>query len=401
MPEVFVGRQPIFTRQLDVVAYELLFRSDEGNQARVMNGDQATSQVILNTFVEIGLDAIVGQKRAFINLTRDFLLHDYAPVFPAERVVLEVLEDIPVDAALIAAVRRLAAQGYTIALDDFIYHERLQPLVEVADIIKVDVLALDRRALREHSAALRQYNVRLLAEKVETQEDFAYCQALGFDYFQGFFFCKPEIIKGHRVPANRFATLQLLAKLQDPAVHFRELEELISRDIALSYKLLRLVNSTFYALPRKVDSLRQALLLLGTEFITPWVSLIILSGIDDKPHELMMTAMVRAKMCELLAQAGGHSDTEAFFTAGLFSALEAIMDGTGEEVLRSLPLTDDLMAALLRYEGILGRVLHCTLAYERGDWQAVSCPGLDNTTITESYLQAFNWAFKMSVRLPV
>jgi EAL and modified HD-GYP domain-containing signal transduction protein len=241
----------------------------------------------------------------------------------------------------------------------------------------------------------------LLAEKVETLDDFTYCKALGFDYFQGYFFCKPEIIKGHRAPANRLTTLQLLAKLRDPTVDFRELEELISRDVALSYKLLRLVNSTLYALPRKVDSLQQALHLLGTEFITTWVSLIILSGIDDKPHELMMTAMVRAKMCELLAQSLGHTDTAAFFTAGLFSALEALMDGTGEEVLRSLPLSDDLMAALLRYEGVLGAVLHCVLAYERGDWHVVSCPGLDKTTIAYAYLQAFNWAFKMSARLPV
>jgi EAL and modified HD-GYP domain-containing signal transduction protein len=221
MPEVFVGRQPIYTRKLDVCAYELLFRSNETNRAQVVNGNQATSQVILNTFMEIGLDTIVGQKRAFINLTRDFLLQEYSAVFPAKRVVLEVLEDVPVDAALIAAVRRLSAQGYTIALDDFVYHERLRPLVEVADIIKVDVLALDRKTLSEHSTLLRQYNVQLLAEKVETQDAFKFCKALGFDYFQGYFFCKPEIIKGHRVPANRLATLQLLARLRDPDVEFR------------------------------------------------------------------------------------------------------------------------------------------------------------------------------------
>jgi EAL and modified HD-GYP domain-containing signal transduction protein len=396
MRDIFVGRQPIYTRQLDVFAYELLFRNGEGNQARVTNGSQATTQVILNSFVEIGLDTVVGQKRAFINLTRDFFLQDYSSVFPVERVVLEVLEDIPVDDALIAAVRRLSAQGYTIALDDFIYHERLRPLIEVADIIKVDVLALDREAVREHCAVLRPYNVQLVAEKVETQDDFKYCKELGFDYFQGYFFCKPEIVKGQRVSANRLTTLQLLARLQDPEVDFREIEELMSRDVALSYKLLRLINSAFYSLPRKVDSLRQALALLGTKFITTWVSLIVLSGVDDKPHELMVTAMVRAKMCELLGQALGRSGTATFFTAGLFSALEALLDSPMAEILRPLPLSDELTAALLRYEGLIGTVLRCVLAYERGDWEAVSCPGLENPAIMDAYLQAITWASKVS-----
>lgn len=399
MPEVFVGRQPIYTRQLDVFAYELLFRSGEGEEASVMDGDQATSQVILNTFMEMGLDTIVGQKLAFINLTRDFILQDYAPVFPADRVVLEVLEDIPVDAELIEAVRRLSDQGYTIALDDFIYHERLQPLMEIADIIKVDVLALDKAALREHQAVLQQYNVKLLAEKVETQDEFRYCRELGFDYFQGYFFCKPEVIKGQRVPANRLVSLQLLARLQDPEADFRELEGLISQDVSLSYKLLRVINSAFYSLPRKVDSLRQALLMLGTRLITTWVSLIILAGIDDKPHELMVTAMVRAKMCELLAQALGRPGTDTFFTVGLFSALDALMDSPMEDVLRALPLSDDITAALLQYEGILGAALRCVLAYERGDWQAVSCPGLDSAAIKDAYLRAIAWTTETSGKL--
>jgi EAL and modified HD-GYP domain-containing signal transduction protein len=391
MQDVFVGRQPIYDRQLDVYAYELLFRSGEGNQARVMDGDQATSQVILNTFMEIGLETIVGPKLAFINLTRDFILQDYSFVFPAGRVVMEVLEDIPVDTELLNAVRRLSTQGYLIALDDFIYHERLQPLVELADIIKVDILALDQRALQEHVATLRQYKVQLLAEKVETQDHFKYCRELGFDYFQGYFFCKPEVIRGQRVPANRMTTLQLLVKLQDPETDFAELEALVSRDVSLSYKLLRVVNSAFYALPQKVDSLRQALLRLGTRQIATWISLILLSRIDDKPHELMVTAIVRAKMCELLAQALKHPNKDMFFTVGLFSALDALMNSPMEEILASLPLSHDITSALLHNVGVLGETLRCVLAYERGDWEAVNCTGVDGSTITEAYLQAITW----------
>jgi c-di-GMP phosphodiesterase len=401
MQDVFVGRQPIYDRQLDVYAYELLFRSGEGNHAGVMDGDQATSQVILNTFMEIGLETIVGPNLAFINLTRDFILQDYSPVFPAGRVVMEVLEDIPVDAELVEAVRRLSSRGYLIALDDFMYHERLQPLVEVADIIKVDVLTLDQATLQEHVIALRQYKVKLLAEKVETQDHFKYCRELGFDYFQGYFFCKPEVIKGHRVPANRLVTLQLLAKLQDPETDFADLEKVISRDVSLSYKLLRVVNSAFYALPRKVESLRQALLLLGTRNIATWVSVILLSGIDDKPHELMVTAMVRAKMCELLAQVLGQRSKEAFFTVGLFSALDALLDSPMEDILKSLPLSDDITAAILSYEGMLGAALQCVLAYERGDWDNVHCAALDSTSITDTYLQAIAWTSRANDSLTV
>lgn len=392
MLDVFVGRQPIYDRQLDVFAYELLFRSGEVNQAGVLDGDQATSQVILNTFMEIGLDTIVGTKQAFINLTRDFILRDYSDVFPAGRVVMEVLEDIAVDAELIEAVRGLSTQGYTIALDDFIYHESLHELVEVADIIKVDIMALDRAALQEHVTILRHYDVKLLAEKVETQDDFKYCKDLGFDFFQGYFFCKPEIIKGQRVPANRLVILQLLAKLQDPEADFQELESIIGRDVSLSYKLLRVINSAFYSLPRKIESLRQALLMLGTKFIASWVSIFILAGIDDKPHELMITAMVRAKMCELLALALGQRNKEAFFTVGLFSALDALMDSPMQEVLASLPLSDEITAALLAHEGLLGDALRCVLAYERGEWDHVACLDLDRVAITDAYLGAITWA---------
>jgi EAL and modified HD-GYP domain-containing signal transduction protein len=399
MDDVFVGRQPIYNRQLDVIAYELLFRSGESNQAGFLDGDQATSQLVLNTFMEIGLETIVGQKPAFINLTRDFILHDYSQVFPADRVVMEVLEDITIDDQLIEAVRGLSAQGYTIALDDFIYHESLHSLVEIADIIKVDILALDRAALQEHVTILGHYDVKLLAEKVETQDDFKYCSDLGFDFFQGYFFCKPEVIKGHRIPANRLVILQLLAKLQNPETEFGELEQIVSRDVSLSYKLLRIINSALYSLPRQVDSLRQALLMLGTRFITSWVSLIILSGIDDKPHELMITAMTRAKMCELLAMALGHRSQESFFIVGLFSALDALMDSPMEEVLESVSLSDEIRAALLEYEGILGASLHCVLAYERGNWHEVHCPGLDHRAITDAYLGAIAWTTKTDTQL--
>jgi len=391
MPDVFVGRQPIFDRHLEVVAYELLFRSGGANWADITDGEYATSQVVHDAFMEIGLESLVGSKRAFINLTRDFILQDYTAVFPADRVVLEVLENIVVDTELIEAVRALSRQGYMIALDDFVFNEHLRPLVEIADIIKVDVLALDRPALRQNVSRLRHYDVKLLAEKVETRDDLACCRELGFDYFQGYFLCEPDIVTGQRSPANRLAVLRLLAKLQEAETTMDQLEAIIRQDVSLSLKLLRLVNAD-PSLPHQIDSIHQALLLLGTEFITAWGSLIMLADIGDKPHELMVTALIRGKMCELLADAKQLPDRERFFTVGLFSVLDAMLDSPMADIVASLPLTEDVAQALLAYEGVLGHTLHSVLAYERGHWEAIRELGLDRWAVGEAYLQALTWA---------
>jgi EAL and modified HD-GYP domain-containing signal transduction protein len=391
MPEVFVGRQPIFDRQLNVVAYELLFRSSGTNWADITDGEYATSQVVHGAFMEIGLESLVGSKRAFVNLTRDFILHNYTVLFPTDRVVLEVLEDIEIDAELIAAVQALSRQGYTIALDDFVFHEHLRPLVEVADIIKVDVLALDRSALRRNVDRLSQYNVKLLAEKVETHDDLACCQDLGFDYFQGYFLCEPDIVTGHQSPANRLAVLRLLAKLQEAEPTIDQLEAIIRQDVSLSVKLLRLVNAD-PSLPYQIDSIHQVLRHLGTKFITAWGGLMMLADIGDKPHELMVTALIRGRMCELLADANHLPNRERFFMVGLFSVLDAMLDSPMAEIVASLPLTEDLVRALLTYEGVLGQTLRSVLAYERGNWAAGHELGLDHWVVGEAYLQALVWA---------
>jgi len=349
----------------------------------------------VNTFLELGLDTLVGSKRAFVNLTRDFLLQDYSLVFPADRVALEVLEDVAVDADVLAALRNLSAQGYIIALDDFFYQERLRPLVELADIIKIDVLASGRTTVAEQVKLLRQYDVQLLAEKVETQEDFTYYKTLGFEYFQGYFFCRPDVIKGQRSPTNRLMILELLAKFQHPGTTFRELEALISRDVSLSYKVLRAANAAIYTRARKVESIQQAVQLVGLTAITNIVSLFLLANIDDKPHELLITAMVRAKMCEQLAKLMQQSNSATFFTVGLLSVLDAFMDRPMLDILPALPLADEIVEALLSHTGMLGAILGCVLAYERGDWEAVQSLGCPSDLLVKTYLEALMWANEM------
>ena len=392
MSEIFIGRQPIYDRKLGVYAYELLFRAAEVNAAQITDGDKATSDVIINTFLEIGLDNIVSNRLAFINLTRPFFVNEHSISLPKDRVVLELLEDIEADEDVVAGVRRLSEQGYTIALDDFIYHESLQPLVKLADIIKIDIMALGKDDIRDHVQTLRAQPLKLLAEKVETQEEFDYCMDLGFDYFQGYFFAQPKVIRGQRLPNNRLAILKLLSQLQDPDITPQLMENLIAQDVAFSYRILRYVNSAAFAMPRKVESIQQAVVILGLQSIKSWTTLLAMSQVDNKPTELVVTAMVRAKMAEEMARSQQIENPESFFTVGLFSALDALMDNTMEEILTQLPLADHISDALLHRKGIHGEVLSCVLAYERGQWSSIKCDQLGKGQIRDCYLTALQWA---------
>jgi EAL and modified HD-GYP domain-containing signal transduction protein len=389
--DVFVSRQPIYDQQLEAFAYSLLFHSNDVKPENGMEPYHTTSQMLSNLFMEIGLEAVVGQKRALFRLTRGFILLDYTRVFPADRVVLEISPHTPIDADLLDAVRSLSSQGYAIALPDVFTHEHLRPLLEVAGLVKIDLHACDRATIQDRVAQLRPHQVRLLAVQVDSHDDVAFCQDLGFDYVQGFFFCQPDVLKKRGIPTNRMTVLQLLAKLLHPDTDFTELEAIISRDVSLSYRLLRLINSSFFGLSSKITSIRQALLLLGIRQITTWVSLMALAGIDDKPHELTITAMVRAKMCELLAEATEHDGKDTFFLVGLLSVLDALMDSPLETILNALPLADDVTQALLHHQGTLGLALGSVLAYERGYWDAVNDLGLDRGTITDAYLHAIAW----------
>lgn len=399
MSDIFIGRQPIYDRKLDVYGYELLFRTAHTNRADITDGDKATSDVIVNAFMEIGLDNIVSKRLAFINLTRSFCVDERAISLPRDRVVLELLENIEVDEELLQAVKRLSGQGYTIALDDFVYHESLKPLVQLAHIVKIDIMALSRDEIRSHVRELRNHPLRLLAEKVETREDLDFCMELGFDYFQGYFFAQPKVIRGRRLPNNRLAILHLLSRLQNPDISPKELENLIAQDVAFSYRILRYVNSAAFSLPRKIESVHQAVVILGLQTIKSWTILMAMSQVDDKPAELVVTAMVRGKMAELMAKAQGSANPESFFTVGLFSALDALMDNTMEEILTQLPLADHIADALLSHQGIHGETLRCVLAYERGEWDQIEYKALTMEQISDCYLSAVRWANEVCEQL--
>ena len=397
MADVYVARQPIFEADLGLSAYELLFRRGDENRAVITDNEDATSTVIINAFTEFGLETVVGEHRAWINVTREFIMNRLAYSLPPERVVLELLENQYVDDALLAALRELRAAGYTIALDDFSWDEALIPLVQAVDIVKVDVMPMDTADVIRNVTALRPYGVKLVAEKVETREEFNICAQLGFDLFQGYFFCKPEVLSGRGIAPNRLTLLQLVAALQDSKIEFAALETLITRDVALSYRLLRYINSAFFGLRTECSSIGRALTLLGLENVKRWSTMTVFAGLDVKPQELILTALIRARACELLGPAMGEMNADQNFTLGLFSVIDAMMDAPMEEVLESIPFPDDMRQALIAGEGPKGTLLGSVVDWERGDFDPER--GIDAATVGDAHYDAIAWADKAAEQL--
>jgi len=386
-----VGRQAIFDRQMKVFGYELLYRDGTGNSANIMDGDEATARVMVNTFLELGIDQIAGNAQAFLNLTANFFLSQHYEVLPTKSVILEVLESIEPTPSVLQSLIQARQNGYQVALDDFVVRESHRALLNHADYVKVDVLALTNEELMEQVAMLQEYPVRLLAEKVEDQGMYEQCLALGFEYFQGYFFCKPQILEGVSLSSNRMTVVLLLAKLQDPLIELHDLEDLVKNDIALSVKLLRYVNSASVGLPRSVDSISQAIGLVGTERIRQWASLLVLAGTGDKPSELMRVALIRAHMCEALCPLYGMPPGQGF-TVGLFSILDAYFDCDMRQLLADLPLAPEILAALLKREGELGTILEGMLAYERGEWEQCAAQTVEPGRLNSVYWESVEWA---------
>ncbi len=387
-----LARQPIFDRALRVEAYELLFRPNGRPPGPHFDGDHATSSVIVNAFVDRSVDQVVGASRAWINMTPHLLKSNMVELLPRDRVVLEILETTAIDAELLGALKRMAALGYRLALDDFEWREDLVPLIPIVDYIKIDVLALDKPKVQYQLEKIGRSRAQLVAEKVETHEMMHDCVEMGFSMFQGYFLSRPNLVPGGAVSPNQLVVLRLLARIQDPQVDLPQLEQLIGVDATLSYRLLRLLNSAFYNLPRTLTSVHDALVILGLRTTRMWLMLISLAGLDDKPSELFAVAMIRAKICELLAKRIRHPAEESFFVVGLFSLLEAMLDLPLAQILASLPLSNEVNEALLSGAGIHGAALRCAVGFERVNWDDVTFEGLDIAALREVYLEAVQWA---------
>jgi EAL and modified HD-GYP domain-containing signal transduction protein len=391
LPQVLLARQPILDEQLKLFAYELLFRRSDENAANVLDGDTATSEVVLNAVTGITPETLRTAVPAFINMTESMLVSGKAPPVPPGWVVLEVLETVEPTARVIEGLTALKLLGYRLALDDFVFSERHVPMIRLVDFIKIDIRAHDSQQLAEQVQALRPFNVRLLAEKIETHEELENCRALGFSLFQGYFLHRPELVRGKKISANLQLVMTILTALQQEKSSAQMIADLVNQDAKLSYQLLRIINSAAFARPRAVNSVREAVVLLGIRMLRNWISLIAMANAHTKPPELMTTLLVRARMAENLAKAL-KMNSDSAFTSGLFSGLDALFDLPMAQLLQQLPLNAEVKLALAEHGGELGRLIRIILHYERGEFGELVALNVALTDCQQAYMEALVWA---------
>jgi EAL and modified HD-GYP domain-containing signal transduction protein len=395
----FVARQPILTKDEKVFGYELLFR--DGVEDFFQSSDpEAASRSTLDTSMLMGLDVLCDGRRAFINCTREMLLKDYVTLVPSNQTVVEILETVPPDDLVMAACRRLKEAGYMIALDDFTINDPREPITEVADIIKVD---LKCTTSEERAAIIKRYGpwrCRMLAEKVETREEFVAASKAGFVYFQGYFFRRPEVLAAHEVPANRINYVRMLQTVSKPELDPREIEDAIKSEASLCYRLLRYLNSAVFGFANEIHSVRHALAMLGEREVRRWVRLVVtLAAGQGKSTELVLSALVRARFCELLSPKIQHGESDLFLL-GLLSIMDAILELPMAEVLERVPIDQETKALLLGGTGRLRPLYQLMLARESGDWQNTAELAknlhLSDSEVAEAYWSAMQWARQVS-----
>jgi EAL and modified HD-GYP domain-containing signal transduction protein len=388
--EVLLARQPIFDRKLTTIGYELLYRPipDESEDWQLNRGDIATNDVLLSAFDEIGLEQLTAGQPAFINFTEHWL--NNPPPFNPKNVVVEILEHIPATHENVAAVARLRQQGYLIALDDYIGSPQQDPFLPHVDIIKLDILAFnDTSKALEIIQSKGKENFLWLAEKVETQAEYDTCLNAGCDYFQGYFFSRPSNIYGNKLSNNKRVILDLLVLLQKPDIEISELGSLLSQDPVLSFRLLKLVNSSAFSLPTKVESLQRAVMLVGIDQIKSWVAMLSLGSLEDKPLELCKQSLQRAFFCQYLAQSISGIADDIAFTAGLFSNLDAYFDTPLEQLLDKIHLQPDIKTALVKRTGKLGFIFMTVVFMEKGEWQNIRWSLWKKTGLSPSQIEWF------------
>jgi c-di-GMP-related signal transduction protein len=395
----FVARQTILTTDEKVFGYELLFR--DGVEDFFCAADpEAASRSTLNTSMLIGLDVLCNGHRAFINCTRDVLLKDYITLLPSAQVVIEVLENVPADELVVAALRRMKAAGYMIALDDFSLNDPREGLTDLADIIKVD---LRTTSAADAAAMVKKYGpwrCRMLAEKVETREEFLAAKKAGFVYFQGYFFRRPEILTAHEIPANQMNYLRMLTAVSQRELNVREIENLVKSEAALCYRLLRYLNSAAFGFAAEIHSVRHALSILGEREVRRWIRLVATLGAGQgKSSDLVLSALVRARFCELLSHKLEHGDSDLFLM-GMLSLMDTILEIPMKKVVDDIPIDLESKTVLLGQPSRLRPFYQLMLAQESGEWKAVSELSkelhLSETDVADAHWQALRWAREVS-----
>ncbi len=407
---IFVARKAIFDRDSRVDAYELLYRAHAGCDKFTGNDEDGTTlDVIAGSLLTIGLSNIAAGKKAFINFGRNLLVEGLVSILPKDKVVIEVLETTEPDSEVVKCCRKLRDLGYTIALDDFVGGPQFEPLVATAKIIKVDMRLTSRAEQERLVATYQPRGIAMLAEKVETREELEWAANLGYDYFQGYFFARPDVLSQKEIQPVVVTCLQVLRLLQNLEIDFKALEKLIRKDVALTYKLFRYVNSALLSRGGDIQSIRSALVRLGEDGIRRWATIATFPRIaNQKPEELVACALVRARFSENLARLGGDPRYPSAYLIGLFSVLDALLDQPLQEALSEVGLAPVINEVLLGAPAADERLasIHKLLSlYEAGEWekvrQSARSLGLTDSVVTGAYVDGTEWANEILSQLRV
>jgi c-di-GMP-related signal transduction protein len=391
---VHVGRNSIHDRARSVIGYELSFR-DHGDSSTTLNGDDsATTSVILSTFTDFGLQSLVGDRLAFINMTAHFLTGRLPVPFAPEGTVLEILGGAGNQPELVDGVQGLIDQGYVFALDDFVPAASREALLRLVSYVKVDVRRLGAPVLGQRIDVAHACGAQVVAEHVDSAQQLADALALGADFVQGFAVSRPEVVAARQVTPGQAVALQIFGRLADPEIELAEVEELVSLDPALSYRVLNAANSAATGASRTFSSIREAVVMLGLDTLRSWLMLMGLDGMSSVSEDLLSSAAARARTCELLARETGWAKPDSAFTVGLLSCLDWLLSVPLSDVLEHLPVKDDLRLALSDEVGPLGRLIAATRAYEVQDIDTVEALGLDVRDLGQIYLAAVGWSLQ-------
>jgi len=399
MSSIYVARQPIFELGRRLFGYELLYRRDERVDRAEGDTGHMSAEVIMHSLLGIGLRAIAGGGVAFVNFSRAQLLNRSWELFERKSVVIELLENVECDPETIAACRALVDAGYKLALDDYVYADQTLPLLEMASIVKVDILGKTPEEMETTARLLKPTGARLLAERVETATVRDLCANLGYTLFQGYLFSRPETLSKTDVSAGHLAVMRLLNLLRDPYTNDNALEAAFQSDLALCYKLLRIVNAAAIG-GRGITSIPHAVRLIGRDALHRWLSVILVASLGrkgDVSFELALTAMTRGRMCEMIVtMRGGRAHAGSAFMVGLLSLLDVLLEIPMETILGHLELSEDVRGALLERTGPLAHPLQLVMAYEKGEWDAAQEFAVQSQIQPEKlpdlYVEALQWA---------
>jgi c-di-GMP-related signal transduction protein len=397
--QIHVGRQPIYDRSGDVIAYELLFRDTADATAASQAGTRATSQVMVVAFTEFGVDELVGTKACFINVTRDFLVGDLDLPFDCGHAGLEIIESVVVDDAVVEGVTDLVARGFTVALDDFSWGSDKERLLHLATYVKINLLNKDADSVAEDMRRFSEYpRIQLIAERLEDEEQFQLAFRLGFNFFQGHVLGYPHVLSRATLSPARATRLQMLAVFNQEDVSIDEVGMHVTRDPALSYRLLQATNSAASGMRAQVSSVHEAIVMLGLAKVRAWITLMLLGDFTELTEDPILVTMTRARFCQLVAVSRDASGDSAF-TVGLLSGISDTLGQPPATLVSQLPLAPAVRAALVEHTGELGDVLEVVCAYERGLVDAIGGP-VGSTELTHAYLSALRWANQILLDVP-